>query len=230
MELVVLCGGKGTRLRSIVTNVPKPLAPIGADVFLDHVLAQYFSIGFETATLSACYMADKIEAYAESSRFRDRLRVIVEPEPLGTGGAIAHCLKQLPDGRYLFVNGDTYLDGLSAEDFAVFRDALGAFSVIGKQLDDGNQKRFGAFKLDAHNALVPAASDADDARFISLGLYLVDRDAFLSLDLPPVPFGIDALFRQLSGQDIKVTAIPRDFDFIDIGVPDDYREFLARHG
>lgn len=226
----MLCGGKGTRLRSMVANVPKPLAPIGDGVFLDHLLEQYFSIGFETATLSACHMAEKIKAYAESSRFHTRLRVIIESEPLGTGGAIAHCLKQLPNGRYLFVNGDTYLHGVSVEDFNVFRDAPGEFSVIGKQIDDGTHKRFGAFKVDAQKGLVSAASDADEARFISFGLYLIDRNAFLLLDLPSMPFGIDSLLRDLLGQGIKVSAIPRNLEFIDIGVPDDYLTFVAQYG
>ena len=229
MELIILCGGKGTRLQSVVSNVPKPLAPIGEKVFLDNLLDQYFAIGFKSITLSACYMADQIKEYAKASPYCEHLRVINEKVPLGTGGAIKHCLEHLPDGRYAIANGDTYIEGLSAGHLRIFLNEPSPVTIVGNSIDYMSQSRYGGFEINDDGYIVHDPARITNVNLISLGLYIVDRASFLEIDFPNEPFGIDNCIRSLSQNGTQVRGINLNSDFIDIGVPDDYRKFIEKH-
>ena len=91
---IILAGGFGTRLRAAVSDVPKPLAPVGGRPFLALQLDWLERHGIESVCISAHYMADKILSYAAEARQTTGLaiNVVVEDEPLGTGGAVCHAM------------------------------------------------------------------------------------------------------------------------------------------
>ena len=101
-DLVLLCGGKGTRLKSVISDVPKPMAPIAGRPFLEILLSYFCDLGFENAILSIGHMASVITDHFGDKfrRFRRlNLRYCVDPEPLGTGGRKSRC-QALQDRDY----------------------------------------------------------------------------------------------------------------------------------
>ncbi len=106
----ILAGGLGTRLRPLTDALPKPMVPVAGKPFLEHQLAALAGAGVQDFVLAVSYRWESIRAhFGDGAAFGWRIRYSVEPEPLGTGGALAHALPLLPE-RFLVLNGDTYLD------------------------------------------------------------------------------------------------------------------------
>lgn len=111
MKALVLCGGLGTRLRSVVSDLPKCLAPVNDKPFLYYVLKHLNSQLVRDVTLCTSYMHDKIyECFGDS--FMDiRLSYSIQKQPEGTGLALRNAARELPRGtnRVIILNGDTFL-------------------------------------------------------------------------------------------------------------------------
>ena len=108
-DAVILAGGLGTRLRGRLPDVPKPLAPVAGRPFLRWQLEHLRAGGVERALLLVSHMADKIMDHFRLEPMPGvQLSFAVEPEPLGTGGALAHALGSLPE-RFWLLNGDSFL-------------------------------------------------------------------------------------------------------------------------
>ena len=109
-DAIVLCGGAGTRLRSVTGDAPKSLAMIGERPFLDILLHQLRRHGFENVILAVGYQRDLIRSYLGEGRNGQRLTYSVETSPLGTGGALRNALSSVRSDAVLIVNGDSYTD------------------------------------------------------------------------------------------------------------------------
>ena len=110
MEAIVLAGGLGTRLKSVVNDIPKPMAPIQNKPFLEYVLTYLQKNGVSKVIISVSYQWQKIKDY-----FGDRFESIileysVEKTPLGTGGGIKKALQFIESNQYFIINGDTFFD------------------------------------------------------------------------------------------------------------------------
>jgi NDP-sugar pyrophosphorylase family protein len=110
MEALVLCGGQGTRLRSALTDLPKPLAPIGDQPFLEILLEYAQRQGVGRVVLCAGYQADAIETFCRARRGAGGVPLVVsrEPRPLGTAGAVKHAAALLAGSSFVVMNGDSY--------------------------------------------------------------------------------------------------------------------------
>jgi D-glycero-alpha-D-manno-heptose 1-phosphate guanylyltransferase len=108
---VILAGGLGTRLRSVVSDVPKPMAPVGGRPFLEYQLEYWINQGISRFVLSVGYRHEAITEHFGSRYKGVELEYAVEEQPLGTGGGLllaAEKLKQ--DTPFLLLNGDTYFE------------------------------------------------------------------------------------------------------------------------
>ena len=108
-EAIVLAGGFGTRLRGIVDDVPKPLAPVAGRPFLAWLLDRLAASGIRRCILATGYMSDAIERTIGTRWQGMEIAYSVEPEPLGTGGAIRLAVMQLRGTSVHVLNGDTWL-------------------------------------------------------------------------------------------------------------------------
>jgi len=112
-QCVILLGGLGTRLGELTRDVPKPLLPAGARPFIDVLVDEGLRRGFSRFVFLAGHRSEVVKEYAAHLRARlgsgKDVVVSVEPEPMGTGGALLHAAHLL-DERFLLLNGDTWFD------------------------------------------------------------------------------------------------------------------------
>jgi len=231
-QAIILAGGLGTRLRGVVPDLPKPMAPVAGRPFLCHVLDPLCNAGFEFAVLAVGYRHEAIRDYF-GARYRDlELRYSVEATPLGTGGAMRLAARGIDAATPLFVlNGDTYVE----LDYRAMLDAHAAARAtmsmaVCAVADVG---RYGALELDGGTVTGFREKGGDGAGHINAGTYLFARDL---LDAIPddTPYSFE---QQLLVPEVKAIR-PRAFLasglFIDIGVPEDYARaqtlFKAAHG
>ena len=110
LPCIILAGGKGTRLQSVVKDIPKCMAPIKSHPFLHWQIKLMQKYGFRKFILSLGYMADIVTNYLEQTKYPDLdIQIFVESKPLGTGGAIKKIMKELNLKETFVVNGDTLL-------------------------------------------------------------------------------------------------------------------------
>lgn len=221
MEAVILAGGFGTRLRSVVSDVPKPLAPVAGRPFLAYLLDVLARQGYTHAVLATGYMHEKVEAC-----FGDRYNGMAisyarELDPLGTGGAIVNGLHKCDEECVTVLNGDT----LFLVDHQRFIEATAQsgcpLGIVVRHVDDAG--RYGAVEHDAATGRITAFREKDPttkAGDINGGIYRLHRSL---LDAYPLgqPFSFEK--EVLQPLAIPVYAYAADGYFIDIGIPDDYR-------
>lgn len=228
MKLVVLCGGKGTRLRSVVSDVPKPLAPVGKSVFLEILLEQYVEAGFDDIILSSGYLADKIEDFVTASKFRKHISVVRESEALGTGGAVRYVIENTPAcDALLVVNGDTIVENLPNVKY--FNEIISTydFAIFGRGRVNLGGDRYGQFFINAESELITGSSG--NSAFVSYGMYLVRARYYLDHVKPCATINLDAVYEDIIASGNTVKAIELGGTFIDIGVPRDYFRFRKNY-
>ncbi|MFI8770442.1 sugar phosphate nucleotidyltransferase [Streptomyces sp. NPDC053792] len=128
-EAILLVGGKGTRLRPLTVNTPKPMVPAAGVPFLTHQLARARAAGVEHIVLATSYLAEVFEPhFGDGSALGLSLEYVTEEEPLGTGGAIRNVASRLhsgPDEPVLIFNGDI-LTGLDIQALVATHSSSGA--------------------------------------------------------------------------------------------------------
>lgn len=220
---VILAGGLGTRLRSVVSDVPKPMAPVGGRPFLEYQLEYWINQGISRFVLSVGYRHEAITEHFGSRYKGVQLEYAVEEQPLGTGGGLllaAEKLKQ--DTPFLLLNGDTYFeaDWNVLDACAVEHNADWCFSLF-KTIEKG---RYMGIEMSDQGLITSLKSGVEQGpRLANGGVYWVHPRALsgdwrsgerLSLE--------DDLFPQALAAGRRILGIEFRGTFIDIGVPDDY--------
>lgn len=230
MEAIILAGGLGQRLRSVVSDVPKPMASVAGKPFLHHLVNYVIKQGITHIIFSVGYKGDIIVDYFRKNSCGIDISVAHENEPLGTGGAILNGLRQSREDRVFVLNGDTFL----ALDYqAVARNHkkhTASLSMALRYLDHND--RYGrAILKDDHIIGFKSAREAG-AGWVNAGVYLMDRNLMNGFDLPE-KFSFEQDFIEAHIQKINPLGFRSDTGFIDIGVPEDYHraaDFLAAMG
>lgn len=226
----ILAGGLGTRLRGVIADRPKVLAPIAGLPFLDILIEELYARGLRRLVLLLGYRSEQVIEHV-SGRRRDwpvdlHIETSVEPSPLGTGGALK-LAERFCDGRFLLLNGDTYFD-LDLQ--ALLRDhesAQALVTVAAAQVEDAG--RYGRLDVSATGRLQGFREKdvAAGAGLINAGVYLMEpavleqipADAVASLENQVFP----ALLR--AGKPLAVSS--QNGTFFDIGTPASYQSFTT---
>jgi D-glycero-alpha-D-manno-heptose 1-phosphate guanylyltransferase len=221
---IVLAGGLGTRLRSAVPDLPKPMAPVAGRPFLAHQLDQWIAQGIQDFVLAVGYRHEAISHYFGTHYCGASIRYSVEATPLGTGGALLNAARLLADDkRFLLLNGDTYFDVAlpTLADFAVRHDADWCFSLFVAS----EPGRYMGMTVDADGRISALKSDDQTpGRLANGGVYLVHPRALRSMSNPaqePLSLEND-LFPAWLAQGKRFLGMALDGRFIDIGLPHDY--------
>lgn len=218
MECIVLAGGMGTRLRSVVAALPKCLAPVAGRPFLSFLADDLREAGFSRIILSLGYRHEDVEAWVAAQPDRDRFSCVVEKEPLGTGGGVRLALTQAREEEVFVLNGDTWF-GVDYQAMRAFHRSSGATATLAlKQMYEFS--RYGEVVCDADGRISAFREKQPCAAgLINGGVYLLRRDALQAM---PEKFSLEkAFFEPLAAQG-ALSGFRSDGYFIDIGIPEDF--------
>lgn len=218
-EAIVLAGGFGTRLRGVVDDVPKPLAPVAGRPFLAWLLDRLAAGGMRRCILATGYLSELIEQRIGTRWQGMDITYSVEPGPLGTGGAIRLAASRLRGDSAHVLNGDTWLeyDPMALE--AAARVAGVPMAIALARVDDA--ARYGAVDIDHGRVAGFREKGEAGTGWINAGCYFLGADALAALPSRDV-FSFEQEVLQPRVQAGAVAAFTATAGFIDIGVPEDY--------
>lgn len=226
-EAVILAGGFGTRLRHLLGNVPKPMAPVYGKPFLSYIFDKLVSAGVERVVLATGYKHEVIQNWFGNKYRSIEIAYSKEEQPLFTGGAIRQAAGLLHSDDFVVLNGDTLFDIDLARFYAFHMAHKARLSVALRHVD--NTERYGAVTCTENRIMAFREKDASFGEGdINGGIYAVNRRWLTDLSLPPSFSFEKELMQPLASQEGFYGLCFSDY-FIDIGVPDDYwraqREF-----
>ena len=223
IDVVILAGGFGTRLRSVFSDRPKVLVPINGVPFLKCYLEWLRGFGARRIILSLGHMAEMVQDFVKNENWNGMEIVAnVETTPLGTGGAVRACLPLLQSPTALVTNGDS-VTRLDLARFVEFHRAKSA--RLSMMLTHQPQvSSSGLVQTDANDAVISFTEKPQGATtggYINAGLYLMSRDAIAEIPADkPVSIEKD-VFPKFCGR--SFFALKGEFPFIDIGTPESYQ-------
>lgn len=178
IDVAVLAGGLGTRIRGVLGDTPKVLAPIAGRAFLGHLLDYLSAYGAGRVVLCLGHLADRVTAWLAQGDTQRTLDVVcqIEPRPLGTAGALGYVRKELRSGTVLVMNGDTFLDADLRAFVASHRLSGADASVLCVEVEDAS--RFGRVEIGPDSRIRRFVEKAPGSGTINAGVYLFST-AFL---------------------------------------------------
>jgi len=219
IDIAVLAGGQGTRLRGVLPETPKILAPILGKAFLEHLLDWLIRQGARRVILCLGYRGDDVVTYLKARSFAPlEIRTLVEPEPLGTGGAIALARSFLSSDPVLVINGDTILDADLNTFLAAHRTSRAEASILCPEVQD--PRRYGRLEIDAHDRILRfVEKDATNGpAWVNGGYYLFGQATLEAIaKLSKGSLERDILQRMRPG---TIHASRTHGRFLDIGTPE----------
>jgi D-glycero-alpha-D-manno-heptose 1-phosphate guanylyltransferase len=224
MRLLVLAGGFGTRLQSIVADVPKALAPVGKVPFLQLQIDHWKTQGINSFVFLLHHQANLVVSFLQKEKNAGVLMDcevcwLVEPMPMDTGGAVAFAVEKLQlSGNFLVTNADTWLGTGIAE---VTQAKVPVMAVV--ELPDA--ARYGRVQFDQQHRVIAfqEKNNKQGAGWVNAGLCQLNAESFQNWD--HLPFSLERLTFPAMVEGAKLKAVLLQTDFIDIGIPDDYFRF-----
>jgi D-glycero-alpha-D-manno-heptose 1-phosphate guanylyltransferase len=221
-EAIVLAGGMGTRLRSVVKDIPKPMAEVAGQPFLTRVLDYLAAQGIRRTVLSVGYRWEVIRDHYGTEYKGMELVYAVEDEPLGTGGAIRLASDHAQTEQILVANGDTWF-GVDTEAMTHFHQQSNSLLTLAlKPMRDFD--RYGTVETNAQGRILAFNEKKPCAEgLINGGIYLMDRRLWEEVPLRGrFSFEKDVMESELVR--LPFFGFVSEAFFIDIGIPEDYQK------
>jgi D-glycero-alpha-D-manno-heptose 1-phosphate guanylyltransferase len=221
---IILAGGFGTRLQSVVNDVPKPMAPVAGRPFLEWVLDYCLENGIQEAILSVGYKSDIIIQHFGNEYKGIQIKYAKEKEPLGTGGAIRYAMEMLEDDKNcLILNGDTLFKSDINMLFNAFQEEEADLIVSLRRMFDFD--RYGVVELDKNNRIISFQEKKHcDEGLINGGVYIVNSKLIKNLFPKIETFSFEKDFMERYVEQLKFVGIEQSGYFIDIGIPEDFEK------
>ena len=229
-KALILAGGFGTRLRSVISDIPKPMADINGKPFLsylfDYILNQ--GAGIEELILSVGYKHERIIDYYGNKYGILNLKYAIEDKPLGTGGAIKNAINKFGgDNEILILNGDTFFNIDIKKLYEFHRNKNSALTIALKKME--NSDRYGFIEIDITGKIMKFLEKGHIhvmSGFINGGIYILNKSFLDNIENSyPFSFEKDIIERYYGCG--KFYGINFNGCFIDIGVPEDYERAKA---
>ena len=209
-EGIVLAGGLGTRLRSVVSDLPKCMAPVAGRPFLYYLLKYMEVRRFTRVVLALGYMHESVQRWLAGEKWDFEIRCSLEETPLGTGGAVRQALSRTDGDEVYILNGDTFFDVDTDEMARVHRASGAAATIALKPMTDFS--RYGVVETASQGRIVAFREKKYCPRGqINGGVYLVDKKSRL-LDFPSERFS----FGIVCSPDMRATVISSTSAFLKI--------------
>jgi len=216
-KIVVMAGGRGTRLRPITDNCPKPMVTVAGKPILEHIVERAKREGFKEFVLAIHYLGHIIEEhFGDGSQFGVHIEYLHEDSPLGTAGALS-LLQPRPDSHLIVANGDVVTD-IRYGDLLDFHLHYGASATMAVRTHEW-QHPFGVVRTDGVD--ISGFEEKPITRsHINAGVYALSPFTLEKLE-PNTPCDMPALFERLRASGMRTVAYPMHEPWLDVGRPDD---------
>ena len=225
MEAIILAGGLGTRLSSVVPSLPKPMAPIKGKPFLSYLFDYWLSQGVKHFILSVGYKHEVISAHF-GTKYRDTdINYSIEDEALGTGGGLLLAIKKLrTKDPFLLLNGDTFF-ALNLNNLLEYHKNCKPDMTVSLVKIKQN-KRYSGVLLNNHGLIssINAPTNSSKNGMANGGVYIIESELFSKYQkYEPKKCSLEEeLLPQLLIQKKRIAGFTSKNSFIDIGIPHDY--------
>lgn len=221
MDAIILAGGFGTRLRSVVSDVPKPMAPVANQPFLSYLLEYLKQYDINKVILSTGYKHQVIEEYFSTSYKQINIRYSVEEEPLGTGGAIKKALSMIDSDHAIVLNGDTLFNINLSEFIDLHYKENADVTIALKFLTDFD--RYGSVVLEENKIIGFEEKSYKSSGYINGGVYIINKQ-LLELYTLSSTFSFEKEILESKVDNLNIVGYKSSSYFIDIGIPEDYEK------
>lgn len=222
---IILAGGMGTRLQSVVADVPKPMAPVGGKPFLHYQFLYLKKQRIESVVLSVGYKAEVIQNYFGNKYEGIDILYSLEQNPLGTGGGIKQALELCNDDCFV-LNGDTFFD-IDLNQLLAAHQQANADATLALSYQT-NFDRYGTVLFDEQQQVIAFEEKKFLAEgWINGGVYFLNKNLFQKVEavhqttLPP-RFSFETEVLEKGVQHLNIHASLHQNYFIDIGIPEDF--------
>ncbi|MCU6764594.1 MAG: nucleotidyltransferase family protein [Blautia sp.] len=226
MQAVLLAGGLGTRLKSVVNDRPKPMADVCGKPFMEYLILELKKHGITDIVLAVGYKGEMVEEYFGNGEQLDvHIEYSYEKEQLGTAGAIKNAGQYIKESEFFVLNADTFYQAAYSDAIDLYKSENMDMALVLRKVPDVS--RYGSVKLDNHMIIGFNEKVSDHiSGVINGGIYLMRKTV---LDL--IPEGKkcsleNEIIPQMLAEKKKLGAVVNEGYFIDIGVPDDYFKFI----
>jgi len=221
-EAIILAGGLGTRLRSAVPDLPKCMAPVNGKPFIGYVIEYLQTQGITTFILSLGYKSEAITDYITVSYPNLNVKIVIEEEPLGTGGAIKLACSKASEQNVIVTNGDTLFSVELKELIQYHLQSQSNCTLSLKPMNDFD--RYGVVELtDTGRIASFKEKKYYESGLINGGLYVLNVASFLNIPSEQ-KFSFEKDFLEAYYQTIPMFGQEQDAYFIDIGIPKDFQQ------
>ena len=229
MENIILVGGKGTRLKPIVSDRPKPLADVNGRPFLEYLMDCLINHNASHFILATGYKSEEIKEHFGNSYRSVKISYSDETEPLGTGGAVCEAINFLhTENPFLVINGDTFFN-INIQNFIKFFYKSNAdLSIALFKANEG--ERYGLVELDDENRMKPQKfAKAEVGQLASGGIFLMSNKILDYFSYNGRSFSMEQVFiPSIINNGGIITGVCFNNAFFDIGTPSDYKNFCSQ--
>jgi len=224
VQILILAGGLGTRLRKITKDIPKIMVDIKGKPFLEYLILQFKKYNLNDIVLCTGYLKEKIKNYfGNGNHLGVNIIYSEESKPLGTGGAIKFAEKLIRGDDFIVMNGDSFfdIDLYKLTNYHLDKKAL-ATIALSKVKDI---RRFGVIKIDKNGKIESFFEKAKEqnSNLINGGVYLLNKEIFKYIPKDRLVSLEKEVFPKLINSN-RFYGISFKNYFIDIGVPEDYKK------
>ena len=232
IEALILCGGKGERLKEITKGIiPKAMVQVNKKPFLYYIINQLKHWEIRNLILLVGYKKELIiDYFGDGGKFGVNIKYSIENNPMGTGGAIKLAENLIQGKKFFLLNGDTFLD-INFQGFLKFQIENNADVAIAVKFLE-NSNRYGIVKFNRNKIISFSEKSNLKSSFVNLGIYIFEKSLLLDVALKPSSLERDLLPYFVSEK--NVFGYMCNGYFIDIGIPNDFKkankEFIANYG
>ncbi len=221
-EAIVLAGGLGTRLKQVVPDLPKSLAPIAGRPFMSYLLDYVKKEGIKKFVFALGYKTELIENFVKGYLPKDSYTFSIETEPLGTGGAVYKACKQITSRDSIVLNADTFFSVSFSKLYRLHEQQNADCTLALKSMTDFN--RYGAVSINEQMEVTGFSEKKHQSKgLINGGVYALNTESFIKKSYPDA-FSFEKDYLEKNYQKGKILGLVSDAYFIDIGIPEDYNK------
>jgi NDP-sugar pyrophosphorylase family protein len=221
MKAIILAGGEGKRLRSVINDIPKPMAPVKGIPFLEYLVLQLKKQNIKDIIFSTGYKGSIIKSYFQDGDNWDiNIEYSEEDKPLGTGGALRNAGELIDDEQFIVMNGDSFFD-IEFKQLISFHEEKQAVATISLAYAE-TLERYGHVEIgnDGEITKFIEKGNSVSAGHVNGGIYILNSELINKIPLGQVSLETEVLpnliNRGLFGMKFKSF-------FIDIGRPEEYQ-------